>query len=325
MMAEKHAAAPTTPSEEEIAQQLGVDLASEPELFHIVSKMRTTPLPPTWRVENTSISDHETSNKSLASTDSPACSSTNAQKMEYVNCVTKVRTPQHPGTPYFLAVVESERRSSKRHGRGDAMTTYEPTPPLINSSVGSIDGSSSPPIPQDRQQPGDPCPDVGSEGASSERTPAEIATILHQQAIADTDKYQPSEVHVVYKEAQNVTAPKMASTSVVENGAGAGPHSRKRPSTERANDGKRRIPMPKWLVFTSWWHETKSGVESTLSRKHASIRYAISDGSFEIELEDIPAIFEVSHANGRHGKIGTVDIRVGAQLSILGRQMTLMQ
>lgn len=34
-------------------------------------------------------------------------------------------------------------------------------------------------------------------------------------------------------------------------------------------------------------------------RKHASIRYATADGSFEVELEDVPAIFEVSHATGR--------------------------
>lgn len=34
-------------------------------------------------------------------------------------------------------------------------------------------------------------------------------------------------------------------------------------------------------------------------RKHASIRYNTADASFEVELEDVPAIFEVSHATGR--------------------------
>lgn len=36
-----------------------------------------------------------------------------------------------------------------------------------------------------------------------------------------------------------------------------------------------------------------------MTRKHASIRYNTADGSFEVELEDVPAIFEVSHATGR--------------------------
>lgn len=36
-----------------------------------------------------------------------------------------------------------------------------------------------------------------------------------------------------------------------------------------------------------------------MNRKHASIRYNTVNGSFEVELEDVPAIFEVSHATGR--------------------------
>lgn len=56
--------------------------------------------------------------------------------------------------------------------------------------------------------------------------------------------------------------------------------------------------------------ETISGTESTLSRKHASIRYATGNSSFEVELEDVPAIFEVSHATGRCGLLCTICDRV---------------
>lgn len=60
-----------------------------------------------------------------------------------------------------------------------------------------------------------------------------------------------------------------------------------------------------------------------MNRKHASIRYATADGSFEIELEDVPAIFEVSHATGRYvhhpdfallgtTRVGVVSFRTGS-------------
>lgn len=39
-----------------------------------------------------------------------------------------------------------------------------------------------------------------------------------------------------------------------------------------------------------------------------------------VKLSLIPTVLDT-----RHGKIGTVDVRVGAQISILGRQMRLMQ
>lgn len=63
-----------------------------------------------------------------------------------------------------------------------------------------------------------------------------------------------SEVKVVYKEARDVAGPEVASTPAMGNGADAGPNSKKRASTGRGKDGKRRIPAPKWLVFTSWWN-----------------------------------------------------------------------
>lgn len=45
--------------------------------------------------------------------------------------------------------------------------------------------------------------------------------------------------------------------------------------------------------------ETKVGAENVVTRKHASIRFETATGAFEVQLEDIPAVFAVSHATGR--------------------------
>ena len=50
------------------------------------------------------------------------------------------------------------------------------------------------------------------------------------------------------------------------------------------------------LVFLK---ETTSGSLNSMDRKHASIRYETATDTFEVELQDVPAIFEVSHATGR--------------------------
>lgn len=91
-----------------------------------MSKMRNTRLPPTWAVVNATISDKKTSrlscisNNALAESGDESSSSINNTpentELEYVNCVTGERTPQHPGMSYFLAEVESERSNNKRPG-----------------------------------------------------------------------------------------------------------------------------------------------------------------------------------------------------------------
>lgn len=45
--------------------------------------------------------------------------------------------------------------------------------------------------------------------------------------------------------------------------------------------------------------ETTSGTENMVKKKHALVRYQTATGEFEVELEGIPAVFEVSHATGR--------------------------
>lgn len=45
--------------------------------------------------------------------------------------------------------------------------------------------------------------------------------------------------------------------------------------------------------------ETTCGTENTMARKHAYIRFETTTGAFEVELEDVPSIFVVSHATGR--------------------------
>ncbi|CAM9149679.1 unnamed protein product [Scytosiphon promiscuus] len=312
------------PSQQDIAQQLGVDLASEPELAQIVSKMRATPLPPTWTVVDTSVDSHKTVTRSKGPTNA-AVDRTNTQKMEYVNRVTNVRTSRHPGTAYFLDVVASERKNAVCQGRDDAIITFGPPRSLKDDDLGGIDGSSSPNVSQHRHDEEYASVDLRWEGASCNNTPEDAAEMDGRQAAVQTDGDDGlSEVKRAYDERPDATEDDSASAWSENHGADEELHSRKRAYSKGRKGGK-RMPPPQWLVFTSWWHETTSGTENIVSRKHASIRYATSNDSFEVELEDVPAIFEVSHATGRYGRVETVDIRVGAQISILGRQMRLMQ
>lgn len=54
-----------------------------------------------------------------------------------------------------------------------------------------------------------------------------------------------------------------------------------------------------FVFFLVLLKETTSGSLNSMDRKHASIRYETAADTFEVELQDVPAIFEVSHATGR--------------------------
>ncbi|CAM9683809.1 unnamed protein product [Ectocarpus fasciculatus] len=335
---------PPTPSLEAIAQLIGVNLESEPELTHIVSEMRTTPLPPTWTIEEI-VADQPTSPRAsrftttgssisshTADSEASLSASAMAPKLEYVNRVTRERTCTHPGTPYFLRAVERERISNQRQRRGEVVVVSGTSPKANNSSHNSIIDTMDWSFPSTTAHP-EEYGEAGRAGAPSVSTiHDDTATMDDEQPVAsttDSGTNNSSKVRVVRREKPEAGGGTVATSSLAEEdqdkGTERGSTHRKRAPSSGGKGGKRRTSPPKWLVFTSWWHETTSGTENTVNRKHASIRYATANGSLEVELEDVPAIFEVSHATGRYGKVGTVDIRVGAQLSILGRQMRLMQ
>lgn len=110
--------------------------------------MRTTRLPPTWAVVDTATSDKPHCNShnkasvdslnnsrgtnTIESTENDPTAST---RLEYVNCVTGERTPQHPGTSYFLAQVESERSNNRR--RGEVMILSAPPTDVVSSGLSS--------------------------------------------------------------------------------------------------------------------------------------------------------------------------------------------
>ncbi|CAM9739610.1 unnamed protein product [Pylaiella littoralis] len=352
-------ASPPMLSIEATAQHLGVDLAAEPELMHIVSKMRTTRLPPTWAAVDTTISDKKTSRLSCNSHDASANSRNNwggidntlehsekemtaSTRLEYVNCVTGERTPRHPGMSYFLAEVESERSKNKRSQEVIVLSAAS-TEGI--SSGGSSGGSSD----NHNSNNMDHSSSIIGGGidltlqSPSVRHPQPAGTHVGEGSgdVANIDTREDNTMDDDHSVSNNFSSAlcavrrkkpgQVVETGVLSNSAGrngtdiAIGHTTRKLSSAKGICGKRRMPPPKWLVFTSWWHETISGVENRMNRKHASIRYATADASFEVELEDVPAIFEVSHATGRHGTIATIDIRVGAQIQILGRQMCLMQ
>ncbi|CAN0059576.1 unnamed protein product [Choristocarpus tenellus] len=62
-----------------------------------------------------------------------------------------------------------------------------------------------------------------------------------------------------------------------------------------------------------------------MGRKSASIRFDTSTGAFEVKLEDLPMVFTVTYAAGRHGPLESIDLHLGAQVNLLGRSMRLMQ
>ncbi|CAN0229746.1 unnamed protein product, partial [Ectocarpus sp. 12 AP-2014] len=333
---------PPMPSLEAIAKLIGVNLESEPELTHIVSEMQTTPLPPTWTIEEigagqtTPRSSRFTTTGSTTSytADSEANlpASAIAPRLEYVNRLTRERTCTHPGTPYFLRAVERERVSNQRQRRGEVVVVSGTLPNANNSSHNSIIDTMDWSFPSTTAHPEE-------DGHAGRGSAPSVSTIHDDTATMDDDQpvvsttdsgtNNSSKVRVVRREKPEAGSGTVASSSFAEeeqgNGAERGSTHQKRAPSSGGKGGERRAPPPKWLVFTSWWHETTTGTENTINRKHASIRYSTANGSLEVELEDVPAIFEVSHARGRYGKVGTVDIRVGAQLSILGRQMRLMQ
>ncbi|CAM9568116.1 unnamed protein product, partial [Ectocarpus sp. 8 AP-2014] len=139
---------PPMPSLEAIAKLIGVNLESEPELTHIVSEMRTTPLPPTWTIEEIGASQTTprasrfTTTGSITSytADSEASPSASAiaPRLEYVNRVTRERTCTHPGTPYFLRAVERQRVSNQRQRRGEVVVVSGTSPKANNSNHNSI-------------------------------------------------------------------------------------------------------------------------------------------------------------------------------------------
>eukprot|EP00752_Nemacystus_decipiens_P005798 g5244.t2 len=277
--------------------------------------MRTTPLPPTWTI-------------------APTTSTDQAVAPEYVNRGTGERTAEHPGKSYFVSLVEHERCSNRQQGLGAVPILLSSSPARATSYGCSGNGTStstsggtveiadrtpSSPIQGPPQQGGWRGGPVSSIGA-------------HRNSAGDGQGIASgmdgtSEGKIVRKEEEKQEIESMAVTNSAEEKSALGNStaSRKRASSNRGKRAKRRMAPPKWLVFTSWWHETISGTENVMNRKHASIRFNTANASFEVELEDVPAIFEVSHATGRYGKIGTIDVRVGAQISILGRQMRLMQ
>lgn len=155
---------------------------------HVVSKMRATPLPPTWTAVHVDASiDHQkTRSPSDVSTHAPVESIT-AQNMEYVNRVTKARTPRHPGTAYFLAMVEAERKNTARRRRDDEMVTLGPTRPTADSSLADNDGSTSPSTPQHRHDQDCAYADAGGEVAYRSSTPGHATETDDQQLVANTD------------------------------------------------------------------------------------------------------------------------------------------
>lgn len=48
-------------------------------------------------------------------------------RLEYMNRVSGERIPHHPGTPFFVAAVENERRSRRWQARGDAGAASVPS------------------------------------------------------------------------------------------------------------------------------------------------------------------------------------------------------
>ncbi|CAM9339534.1 unnamed protein product, partial [Ectocarpus sp. 6 AP-2014] len=336
---------PPMPSLEAIAKLIGVNLESEPELTHIVSEMRTTPLPPTWTIEEIGASQTTprasrfTTTSSITSytadREADLSASAIAPRLEYVNRVTRERTCTHPGTPYFLRAVERQRVSNQRQRRGEVMVVSGTSPKANNSNHNSIIDTMDWSLPSKTSHP-DEDGHAGRGGAPSTSTIHDDTATMDDddQPVAsttDSGTNNSSKVRVVRRDKPGVGSGTVATSSLAEeeqeqdNGAERGSTQRKRAPSSGGKGGKRRTPPPKWLVFTSWWHETTTGTENTVNRKHASIRYSTANGSLEVELEDVPAIFEVSHATGRYGRVGTVDVRVGAQLLILGRQMRLMQ
>lgn len=59
--------------------------------------------------------------------------------------------------------------------------------------------------------------------------------------------------------------------------------------------------------------ETTSGTENVVNKKHALVRYQTATGEFEVELEGVPAVFEVSHATGR---LASSPRRISVRISV---------
>lgn len=111
-----------------------------------MSEMRSAPLPPTWAVVEPATTTQAGKTNSAQSPSprggvnapvSPLASSSASAAalsvpIEYVNRVTGERTSRHPGTSYFLALVESER--SRRKGCGGALLP----PPGTDLMVGPL-------------------------------------------------------------------------------------------------------------------------------------------------------------------------------------------
>lgn len=89
-----------------------------------MSEMRTTPLPPTWMVVSTTVTDQHATR-------------------EYANRVTGERTPEHPGTSYFVAAVESERRRNRHQGQGRSPVVSTSSPQAISGNNSSDSSSAS--------------------------------------------------------------------------------------------------------------------------------------------------------------------------------------
>jgi len=113
---------------------------------HWVTKMRTTPLPPTWVAVETTAAENEARHPSTVSSSTPPAGQTASAKvvrprLEYLNRVSGERTQSHPGTSFFLAAVNNERKSGRWQARGGAGATSEPSPQGTSfcGSNGSID------------------------------------------------------------------------------------------------------------------------------------------------------------------------------------------
>lgn len=137
---------------------------------HLVTKMRTTPLPPTWMAVETPTAGNQgrhpsnVSNSTLAD-GSNASARAASPRLEYVNRVSGERIPHHPGTSFFVAAVEDERRSGRWQPRGDTGAASAPSPQgttfcgnngssdkaasTNSGSIGSMTGSLSSPTPQE--------------------------------------------------------------------------------------------------------------------------------------------------------------------------------
>ena len=112
---------------------------------HLVSEMRTTPLPPTWMAVETNPDDNNARDSSTANS-TPAGSAavsvkTASRRLEYVNRVSGERTSHHPGTSYFVAAVENERRRSRWQARGDTGAVSAPSPRGTSSIIIGNNGS----------------------------------------------------------------------------------------------------------------------------------------------------------------------------------------